>query len=258
MNVSAPRLATITLLLTTILLWSGCEDAPTDAGSGGPQPYSTTEGPGDANSDIVAGGDFDTIELEFQYMPGHKPQPEAVNQLVSFLESWSGKTVRALEPEEIPAGGQASYIASEVRNLEDEHRNHVPDRASSTLRLYHLFLDGEFEQKNVLAIAYRNTSTAYFGATFEETSSGLGSPSREQVEASVLRHEIGHLMGLVDSGTNMQQDHKDEANGAHCDNENCVMYYAYNQPDLFSSIFGSEIPDLDAACEADIEALKNE
>ncbi|MEX0594406.1 MAG: hypothetical protein WD115_06485, partial [Balneolaceae bacterium] len=98
----------------------------------------------------------------------------------------------------------------------------------------------------------------YFGATFEETSSGLGSPSREQVEASVLRHEIGHLMGLVDNGTTMQQDHKDAENGTHCDNENCVMYYAYNQPDLFSSIFGSEIPNLDAACQADIEALKND
>lgn len=258
MNLRTPRLVSITVLLTTLLLWSGCEDTPTGTGSSDPEPYSTTEAPGEANNDIVAGGEFDTIELEIQYMPGYEPQSGAVEDLVTFLEEWSGKTVRTLDPVEIPAGDQPSYTANDVRSLEDEHREHVPDRTSGTLRLYHLFLDGEFEQENVLAIAYRNTSTAYFGATFEETTSGLGSPSREQVEASVLRHEIGHLMGLVDNGTNMQQDHKDEANGAHCDNENCVMYYAYNQPDLFSSMFGSEIPDLDAACQADLEALKNE
>lgn len=248
----------MTLLLTTALFWYGCEETPTDTGPTGPEPYSTTEGPGEANRDIVAGSDFDTIELEIQYMPGHEPQSGAVDDLVTFLENWSGKPVRALTPVEIPAGGQPSYTAAEVRELEEEHREHEPDRSSNTLRLYHLFLDGEFEQQNVLAIAYYNTSTAYFGATFEETSSGLGSPSREQVEASVLRHEIGHLMGLVDNGTTMQSDHKDEANGTHCDNENCVMYYAYNQPDLFSSIFGSEVPDLDAACQADIEALGSE
>ncbi len=45
-------------------------------------------------------------------------------------------------------------------------------------------------------------------------------------EQAVLIHELGHAVGLVDNGLPLTSAHKDEANGAHCKNPQCVMYYA--------------------------------
>ncbi len=44
-------------------------------------------------------------------------------------------------------------------------------------------------------------------------------------EQSVLIHEIGHLVGLVNNGVPPVSDHHDQAHGAHCTNDKCVMYW---------------------------------
>ena len=120
-----------------------------------------------------------------------------------------------------------------------------------------LIVDGEYEQANVLGVAHRNTSTAYFGAALDAVSGGLTQPTRRQAEATVFRHEFGHLLGLVaipGSGTDMQTEHQDEAHGHHCDDDSCLMYYAVESTDLFASVFGGTIPELDAQCIADLRA----
>jgi hypothetical protein len=65
------------------------------------------------------------------------------------------------------------------------------------------------------------------------------------------------LFGLVNidgSGTDMQTEHQDEQNGHHCDNENCLMYYAMERSDLISQFFDESVAELDANCIADLQA----
>ena len=115
-------------------------------------------------------------------------------------------------------------------------------------------LDGEFENPNVLGFAYFNTSMALLGGTIENNSDGFNQPSKETVESAVLQHEFGHILGLVDNGTPAIQDHKDEANGAHCDEESCLMYYAVQTTNFMNNLTGGNIPELDAQCIQDLQA----
>jgi len=246
----------ILLVATLLTLPTACDRTPTQAVDTGDTSYNHTLGPGAANEDLVTAQEYTRLVVQVHYMEGYAPRQEAIDALQSFLEMWLVKNeVIIRTPEQIPSGGRDRYSASEVRELEEEHRSEFSDLERRTLATYVLILDGEYNEGNVLGIAYYNTSTALFGETIARISGGLGQPSRQLVEATVLRHEFGHLMGLVNAGTDMQKEHQDKPNGAHCDNEECLMYYAFNQADLFRNLFGQQVPDLDAFCEADIRAL---
>ncbi|MEX0647338.1 MAG: hypothetical protein WEA56_16535 [Balneolaceae bacterium] len=216
--------------------------------------YSHERGPGSSAGDFLQEDEFRELILEVDYMEGHEPTQESLNNLQTFLEERLYKTsVTIRQPSEIAAAGQQNYSADEVRDLEEEYRNEFSQEG--TLAAYFIILDGEYSQQNVLGIAYYNTSMAFFGETIQNISGGIGQPSRRMIETTVMRHEIGHILGLVDNGTEMQEDHKDEGNGSHCDNDSCLMYYAVQTTNFFANLTeGGEIPELDAFCIADLQA----
>ncbi len=257
------RLITVilTFIITLVVLFA-CDSSPTDTGDAnidqppngnGDAPFSHTAGPGQSFGEFLLDDRFTELLVEVQFMPGFEPEPESLEELESFLHEHTGKTITLLEPEEIPSGEQESYTATDIRDLEEEHRNHYSE--GSALASYSLFVDGQFEQENVLGIAYSNTSTAYFGETIHNNSgSGITQPSRVKIEATVLRHEYGHLFGLVGSDLDMEEDHQE--NGPHCSEDECVMYHTVNTTDFLSNLLGEPIPDLDDFCLADIAAFQ--
>lgn len=254
------------LLLFPLLLFTQCSDQATqivgttngDNGNGGDPPatFSHTHPPGHSNEAFITDIRYDQLVVEIQYMPGAEPNEASINYLQEFLELHLDKSsVTILHPSEIPSGGQDSYTATDVRNLEEQYRGEFT--GESTLASYVLFLDGEFDTGNVLGIAYYNTSTAYFYETIDRISGGLGQPSRTQIESTVFAHEFGHLMGLVNNGTDAQSDHHDSENGAHCTVEECLMYFSVETTDFFSNLFDGSVPELDEFCLADVSAVKN-
>lgn len=56
-----------------------------------------------------------------------------------------------------------------------------------------------------------------FQSRIEELSGGVGQSSTSLLTSSVLGHEFGHILGLVNAGSTPQGDHQDTANGRHCD-----------------------------------------
>lgn len=253
-------LLTAALLLLTAPGVSCGDSSPAgpgdDNGPNQPDPYSHTLGPGASAHDFLSGEGYTELVVEVDYMTGYAPDSGALDQLRNFLEERLNKTTITIRaPTEIAAGGQQAYTISDIRSLEEANRDEYTE--GQTLTAYMLIVDGEFEQDNVLGVAYYNTSSAYFGAAYEEASGGLGQPARDLTEATSFRHELGHLFGLVaidGSGTEMQTEHRDEANGHHCDNDQCLMYYAIESTDLFGSIFGGEIPALGQNCIDDLRA----
>ncbi len=239
-----------------------CSDSSTrvdtngnDRNGSSPDDFSHTLSPGSSNEAFIADRAYDHLIVEIQFMPGAEPQAESVENLRDFLELHLDKSsITILDPQEIPSGGQSTYSANDVRSLEDQHRKQFTKEA--TLASYVLFVDGEFDSRNVLGIAYFNTSTAYFADTINRISGGVGQPSQTAIESTVFNHEFGHLMGLVNNGTEMQHNHHDSDNGAHCTVEECLMYYSVNTTDFFANLFGGTIPELDEFCVADIESLK--
>ncbi|MCZ7584914.1 MAG: hypothetical protein M5R36_17145 [Deltaproteobacteria bacterium] len=124
-------------------------------------------------------------------------------------------------------------LANETFNLA------VPD---DTIKIHSLFLDGHDESDggggSILGIAWSWTHLVMYKQTIEDscgglTLGGLTPGLRETLcrmaEQTVWTHEIGHLIGLVDNGLPMVEDHKDpdEAHGDHDASKDCVMYWAH-------------------------------
>jgi predicted Zn-dependent protease len=256
MKIGSKLILVTTLIAATTLFGMSCSNNSTGSGGDDRNLYSHIENPGASANDFLSGENFTSLEVEIDYMQGFEPNAEALDSLKAFLEQRLNKqSVTINNPTEIPAVGQASYTANEVRDLEEEHRDEYTE--GNTLKAYMIIVDGEYEDGNVLGIAYFNTSNAFFGATYDEVSGGLNQPSRRLTESISFRHEFGHLFGLVNipgSGTEMQTNHQDTEHGRHCDNDSCLMYYAMENAGVFGQFFEGEIAPLDANCLADLQA----
>ena len=84
---------------------------------------------------------------------------------------------------------------------------------------------------------------AIFGDSVEEAKGPIfGRPSAEEVEKSVIVHEIGHLLGLVNIVYESLYDHEDADHPNHSNNEDSVMYWAIESTSI-GSIISGELPD---------------
>ncbi|MBR9859885.1 peptidase, partial [bacterium] len=141
----------------------------------------------------------------------------------------------------------------DIVELEDQVRTEYNE--GKELTLFILITEDSYTEENVLGLAYRNTSFAIMGGRIRELTGGIGQPSESLVLKTVLRHELGHLLGLVNVGTKMQTNHQDVAHGKHCDVEDCLMYYAVESAGFLDNLLGvSNPPSLDSQCRTDLKA----
>ena len=241
-----------TLIVISALLF-GCSNSGGSNGGSGGNEFSSTQNVGDSANDFLSASNYSSLVIEVDYVEGFQPTQAALNNLRTFLQNRLNKTSISISlDDEIPSPGNSPYSAQEVFDVEKEYRDTYTE--GNTLAAYFIILDGQFEQENVLGFAYFNTSMALLGGTIENNSGGLSQPSRETVETTVLQHEFGHILGLVGNGTPAVQDHQDEANGAHCDVDTCLMYFAVRTSDFTSNLMGGNVPELDSQCIQDLQA----
>lgn len=206
---------------------------------------------GSSANELLAADKFKSLKVEIQYMAGFEPDAGAIQHLQNFLQSHVNKPDGiSITTKQIAAAGNTTLNANEVHTVEKTNRSVFT--SGSELAVYILYTNGNYTENNVLGIAYRNTSAALFGKKIRDNSGGLGQTSRTKLEATVLEHEIAHLLGLVDIGTPAQTAHK--ANGNHCSNQACLMYYASETTDILGFLLTGNIPSLDAACVTDLRA----
>jgi hypothetical protein len=244
-------------LLMALLGPMACGDGvtdPNDPDPPGPGEYDHARAPGASAADLLTADVFDRVVVQVQYVQGYEPSAAGLQHLEDFLEARlnkpAGITIQVDAPLQI--SGQATYTAAEVRALEADHRTVFTE--GTTLAMYALFLDGEFaDAANVLGVAYNNTSLAIFEETIQAHSGGVAQPSVATVEGTVAQHEAGHLMGLVNNGSAMQTEHQDEENDRHCDDPNCLMYFAVRTTGFIDTLLGG-MPQLDQDCLADLQA----
>lgn len=249
------RLSLVILCFSLALFIANCSDSSTDPGDPRPQEFNSQAAPGDSAHAYLASDQYTNLQVEIDYMPGHKPTQEGLNSLQTFLEERLNKQSISLStPNEINAESQSSYSSNDIRALEEEYRDNYTEAGNNTLHVYFLVVDGEYSQNsNVVGIAYWNTSVAFFGETIASVSGNPPvSPSREKVESTVFRHELGHNMGLVGNGTPTQSDHKTDGS-AHCTTDECLMEPAIETANFFEN-FSGEVPSLDEACITDLQA----
>jgi hypothetical protein len=220
--------------------------------------YDNHRSAGASAHDILSDDDFFQINVEIQAVEGFEPTTDALDQLKTFLEARLNKTdIEIILDDSISSPGGGPYTLEQVQQIEADRRLHYT--ADDTVHVYFLFLDGASSKDDgdaqVLGYAHQNTSIAIFEKTIQDLSGGLLEPSTELVEATVLEHEMGHLMGLVNLGSEMQTQHQDTAHGAHCNVEECLMYYAADTSDALSNLLGTgAVPELDSHCLEDLAA----
>ena len=200
--------------------------------------------------DLLSSAKYPSLQIEIQYMPGYAPDASALNNLVTFLNSRINKPsgINIIQEEIGPSSLSVSSL-NNIVNIERSYRNYFT--GNDVISVYVLITNGYYSGNNILAISYWNTSFCVFGKPIDDNTDQPGDVSRSVLLTTILEHEFGHLMGLVDQGSPMLTNHRDPANGAHCSNPDCLMYY--NVEAGFTDII-SAVPSLDANCIADLKA----
>ena len=208
---------------------------------------------GASSNELLSSSKYKSLKIEVQYMTGFAPDNAALDQLKTFLSTYLNKPNGiTIITKEIAVSSSTTLDTNGVSSIEKANRTAFS--GSHEIAVYVLYTSGQYTNNQTLGIAYRNTSTALFGKTIRDNSGGLGQVSRTKLEATVLQHELAHLLGLVDLGSPMQSQHKDAAHGNHCNNNSCLMYYASETTDILGVLLTGSVPSLDAACVADLRA----
>lgn len=208
-------------------------------------------------SDILSNKNFTDIYIEVMYVDGFRPSAETITNLKNFIGSRTYKANITVEERLITIAKKSTYSIEDIRSIEDANRSKFSGK--NQLAISALFLNGSSssntENSIVLGTAYRNTSFVIFEETVKATSNNLFGPSKIILETTVILHEFGHLLGLVNFGTKMVTNHEDAGHSAHCISENCLMYYLMeNGKSLPNSMKTEQIPQLDANCINDLRA----
>jgi len=201
--------------------------------------------------DLLSAAKYTTLNIQVQYMPGYQLDPAVIANVTDYLNTLCNKPGGInITQTQIAANGDT--LTPEKAGIL-EKQNRTAYTGGSTISLYVLVTDGYDTALTILGFAYRNTSICIFGKNIAAHSGGLFEPTLVSLESSVLEHELGHILGLVNTGTPMVADHQDNAHGNHCNNSQCLMYYSIDTHSS-SILHPGIIPVLDSNCRNDLHA----
>ncbi|PCJ65015.1 MAG: hypothetical protein COA58_12150 [Bacteroidetes bacterium] len=155
---------------------------------------------------------------------------------------------------------QKSYSRQNILDLAKDLQ--VYSNKDSAKGITIVFLDGYYIRDGeildqVLGLNIGNTSVL---AIFKPVIDASSSSKAEQtlVEQSTVTHEIGHALGLVNNGVRATSAHHDVANGSHCTNTECVMYWMNGAGDISKFITpfltGNDVTLFGNQCIEDVKA----
>lgn len=219
---------------------------------------------------------YDELLIEIAAAPGRAPSQEALDHLDYFLETKLNKPqgIHVVVNPPIAETGRTYHSLEDLQNLERQHRRYYSN--SKLLTVFYLFPDGfhaddaaSSDSRMTLAVAHQATSVAVFAdalrmrAVAAENSSPDTLLTYQLLEKFALTHEFGHLLGLVNLGLPMVDEHLHSGAAYpggptvpahHCNDPSCLMYYRIDEDTLVERLGNAEVPDLDAGCLSDIRA----
>lgn len=235
------------LILPIIFLFSACQKFNPDK-----EAYITPR-------DFLSAEDYNRLEIDLVYVEGYAPNEDALNELESFLTTRLNKPNGiTIYKTEIKEPANFTYSVNDIEQIEEKERSRSSDKEEGLLTAFVFYANKEYSENSgqykTLGVHYAPTSMALFKSTIDDFSGGIGQPSTFKLEATVLMHEFGHALGLVNTGTPMTQDHEDASHRGHCDNDNCLMHHTVESSAFADILFGEQIPTLDDQCVQDLQA----
>ncbi|WP_027137060.1 membrane metalloprotease [Gaetbulibacter saemankumensis] len=246
----------LALILTAVFLSFSCsQDTTTDSKQNIVNNRQTT---GSSANDILSDNTFKSLVIELVYVEGFQPRQASIDNFVTFLTNHTYKPNGIdVQVRSIPSLGTETYSTEDIADIERENRTQY--NTKDKLAIWAFFTDGKSDKDEsnsvVLGTAYWNTSFVIFEETIQGLSNSPIEPSRSLLESTVINHELGHLLGLTNLGTDMQTDHEDTNHPKHCNDEDCLMYWEAESAAAISNLSNTSTPPpLDAQCLADLKA----
>ncbi|MBU0553278.1 hypothetical protein KKB55_10000 [Myxococcota bacterium] len=248
------------LCLAAPLMLLSCQDKESSA-------------PAEAQADRMAAlhqpSPYSRLILEIDAVPGLTPsnavQAQIGEALAGLLDKPDG--ISFVEDEALPAvGADHAWTDEALFALAEAHYNLVAE--TGAVKIHVMVLDGHSAEDSaegqVLGLAWSNTHLVLFADVLRAqcmTPGGIAiTPLCEEAERAVWLHELGHIVGLVNRGAPPTRDHVDPDHDAHCDNPDCVMYWAYERQGVFELLkqrrAGAPPTTFDEACRADLAAAR--
>ncbi len=207
--------------------------------------------------DFLSSGKYTELVIEAVYVEGYQPTPSALNNVVAFLAQRLNKPAGiTVVQRSVASPGRTTVDVDFIRQVEKANRQRVTGGKTLTAWLY--FSDAEYSNSTsaskVLGVAYGYSSIAIFEKSVLEFTGGLNQPTAAALETTILSHEFGHVLGLVNNGTSMVSPHQDTGHSAHCSDTECLMYYKAETNVIAGDVLGGGVPELDVNCIADLKA----
>lgn len=215
--------------------------------------------------DYASDQTYKTWVVEVDHSNGAAP-PSGV---LDFVKGRLGSVVKKdsiefrLDASVATTAGKA-WSDSDVRAFAQQHAGLKTEGSQVATHL--LFLAGHSTRDagntKILGITFGHGLIAIFSDTVKASCDPgvlplLSSCRPDDYFRSVVTHEFGHALGLVNNGTPMVSGHEDPDNRGHSSNKASVMYWAVESSGGLPLFGGNPPPtDFDANDRADLRALQ--
>ncbi len=199
--------------------------------------------PGGLTLACLSSAEFTSMVIEIDYDSGYAPESSSTDLLKTRLEDVCDKPDGIeIKLTETNFDHSGQWSAGDVREQAWEQKSSDP-QSGTTLFWQALFPAGEYVDDGVLGVAVDASTIVIFKDSVEDAKGPIfGRPSAEEIENSVLVHEFGHLLGLVNLVYVSPVDHEDKDHPGHSNNEESVMYWAVESGDI-GNIISGQLPD---------------
>jgi len=206
--------------------------------------------------EILRSDDYSRLHIEINYVTEYSPDSDAVDLLKQRIQETTDKTSVSVSQNAF-GSTDSSYSLEEIIAIEKEQRERY--KSGNTFIIHILYLNGEYEDNDqTLGLAYKGSSFVIFKEAVEDAVpfGGFSRISAEDIEKSVIVHEYGHLVALVNNGYESPHDHEDPDHPNHSNNDESVMYWAIESQDIANQIDGEPPNNFDSNDLDDLKLMK--
>lgn len=214
--------------------------------------------------DYASSKTYKTWTVEVDYSSSAKPDGSLLDFVKGRLNSVVHKdAINFVLDEALATDGGRAWSNNDLVAFANAHQGRKTGGSEVVTHL--LFLtghsDADTKDGKVLGVTFDHDLVVIFSDSVAASCQPgvlplLSSCSPADYFRSVVTHEFGHALGLVDNGAAMVSPHEDGSHKGHSNNQNSVMYWAVEASNGLPIFGGSPPPtDFDDNDRADVRAM---
>jgi hypothetical protein len=194
------------------------------------------------------------LVIEIDYVSGRRPSQQALDHLRSVLQRELAKPEGiTLDVDSEITNPRDSYTISNLLSLERQYRTLHSNGEVATIWI--AALNGSYAgSSGAIGLSFRATAFALFEDQIQQAANVF--VSEGSIERSVIIHEMGHLLGLINIGYRSHYDHEDRQHPHHSKYQSSVMYWAIEDMSIATILRGGPVSDFDQYDRADVALLR--